>query len=148
VHGPYDPAKGLRFNPHKLLLDPYAKAIGRELTWADELFGYTIGHPDGDLSFDERDSAPFAPLGMVIDGAFDWGDDKAPAVPAHETVIYEAHVRGMTMRHPDVPEALRGTYAGLATEPIIAHLKKLGVTTIELMPVHHFIHDRHLVERG
>ncbi len=148
VHGPYEPASGLRFNPHKLLLDPYAKAIGRELKWADELFGYQLGHADGDLSFDERDSAPFAPLGVVIDNSFDWAGDKSPDTPWHETVIYEAHVRGMTMRHPEVPEELRGTYAGLASDPILAHLAKLGVTAIEIMPVHHFVHDRHLLEKG
>lgn len=148
VYGSYEPMSGLRFNPHKLLLDPYAMAIGRELRWADELFGYTIGHPDADLSFDERDSAAFAPLGMVADGSFDWSDERRPVHPWHETVIYEAHVRGLTRLHPGVPEALRGTYAGLATEPVIAHLKQLGVTAIELMPVHAFVHDRHLLEKG
>jgi isoamylase len=148
VHGPYEPERGLRFNPHKLLLDPYAKAIGRELKWADELFSYKIGDPAGDLSFDERDSGPFAPLGMVVDEQFDWSDEKRPDVPWHQTIIYEAHVRGMTKLHPGVPENLRGTYAGLASPASIEHLRKLGVTTIELMPVHHFIHDRHLVDRG
>lgn len=147
VHGPYEPAAGLRFNPNKLLLDPYAKAIGRPLKWSNELFGYKIGAPDGDLSFDERDSAPFAPLGIVIDASFDWSGEQRPIVPWHETIIYETHVRGITETHPDVPEELRGTYAGLATPPIIAHLKKLGITTIELMPVHHFLHDRHLVDK-
>jgi isoamylase len=148
VHGRYLPAEGLRFNPNKLLLDPYAKAIGRELKWADELFGYQIGHADEDLSFDERDSAPFAPLGVVIDGAFDWSDERRPDIAWSETIIYEAHVRGLTRRHPEVPEALRGTYTGMASDPILAHLKKLGVTTVELMPVHHAIQDRHLVEKG
>lgn len=148
AHGPYDPGRGLRFNPNKLLLDPYAKAIGRPLKWADELFGYTIGHPDRDLSFDDRDSAPFAPLGMVIDSNFDWSDETRPNIAWHETVIYEAHVRGMTMLHPDVPENLRGTYLGIASDPVIDHLLKLGVTAIELMPVHHFLHDRHLVDKG
>jgi isoamylase len=138
----------LRFNRNKLLLDPYAKGIGRELKWADELFGYQIGHPEGDLSFDERDSAPFAPLAMVVDGNFDWADEKRPNVPWHETVIYEAHVRGMTKLHPDIPEPLRGTYAGMASDPILQHLKKLGVTAMELMPVHHFLHDRFLIEKG
>jgi glycogen operon protein len=148
VHGPYEPEYGLRFNPHKLLLDPYAKAIGRGLRWADELFGYTIGDTAGDLSFDKRDSAAFAPLGIVVDGDFDWSGDKRPEVPWHETVIYEAHVRGLSKLHPDVPPHLRGTYAGLSSPPIIAHLRKLGITTIELMPVHHFVQDRHLRERG
>jgi isoamylase len=148
VYGPYDPKRGLRFNPNKLLLDPYAKTIGRKLKWGDELFGYTIGHADADLSFDERDSAAIAPLAMVVDGAFDWSDEQRPSTPFHDTVIYEGHVRGMTMLHPDVPKNLRGTYAGVASEPIIAHLKQLGVTALELMPVHHFLHDRHLVEKG
>jgi glycogen operon protein len=148
VYGPYDPLTGLRFNPNKLLLDPYAKAIGRKLTWADELFGYQLGDPDGDLSFDDRDSAPFAPLGAVVDPGFDWSGEKRPSHPSHETLIYEAHVRGMTMLHPQVPEKLRGTYAGLASEPIIAHLLSLGVTAIELMPVHYFLDDRHLIDKG
>jgi isoamylase len=148
VHGPYEPKNGFRFNPNKLLLDPYVRAVGRQLEWADELFGYTIGHSDGDLSFDERDSAPFAPLGLVIDGAFDWGKDKAPDIPSHEAVIYEAHVRGMTKRHLALPEHLRGTYAGMASDVMIDHLKKLGVTTVELMPVHHFVRDRYLLDKG
>jgi isoamylase len=148
VYGPYEPAKGLRFNPHKLLLDPYAKAIGRETRWDDSLFGYQIGHAEADLSFDERDSAPFAPLGMVTNPAFDWGNEKRPAIAWHETVIYEAHVRGLSKLHPKIPEELRGTYAAIASDPIIEHLKSLGVTAIELMPVHHFLQDRHLVERG
>ena len=146
--GPYEPQKGLRFNPHKLLLDPYAKAIGRELKWADELFGYTIGDPGQDLSFDERDSAPFAPLGVVTGGEFDWAGDKPPARAWHETIIYEAHVRGLTRLHPEVPEELRGTYAGLVTDPILAHLKNLGITAIELMPIHYSLHDRILLEKG
>jgi isoamylase len=148
VHGPYDPKNGRRFNPNKLLLDPYAKAIGRQLEWADELFGYTIGHTEGDLSFDRRDSAPFAPLGLVVDGSFDWDNDNAPEIPSHETVIYEAHVRGMTIRHPGIAEHLRGTYSGMASTVVIDHLKKLGVTTVELMPVHHFVQDRYLLEKG
>jgi isoamylase len=148
VYGPYLPESGLRFNPNKLLLDPYAKAIGRELKWADELFGYQLGDSNGDLSFDDRDSGPFAPLGVVVDSRFDWSGEQRPAYPAHETLIYEAHVRGMTHLHPDVPEHLRGTYAGMASEPVIQHLRKLGVTALELMPVHYFVHDRHLVDRG
>jgi isoamylase len=148
VYGPYVPESGLRFNPNKLLLDPYAKAIGRELKWADELFAYHLGDPSGDLSFDDRDSGPFAPLGAVIDSSFDWSGENRPSHSAHETLIYEAHVRGMTRMHPDVPEHLRGTYAGMASEPVIAHLHKMGVTAVELMPVHYFIHDRHLVDRG
>ncbi len=148
VHGPYDPHTGLRFNPSKLLLDPYAKAIGRPLQWADELFGYMLGDPDGDLAPDDRDSAPFAPLAAVIDAGFDWSGEQRPAHLAHETLVYEAHVRGMTMLHPDVPEELRGTYAGIASEPVIKHLRSLGITAIELMPVHYFLDDRHLIDKG
>ena len=148
VYGPYVPESGLRFNPNKLLLDPYAKAIGRPLEWADELFAYQLGDTSGDLSFDDRDSAPFAPLGAVIDNSFDWGAERRPSFPAHETIIYEAHIRGMTMTHPDVPEALRGTYAGMASPPVIEHLHRLGITTLELMPVHYFVQDRHLLEKG
>ncbi len=148
VYGPYVPESGLRFNPNKLLLDPYAKAIGRPLTWADELFGYQLGDPDADLSFDDRDSAPFAPLGAVIDTSFDWSGEKRPSFAAHEILIYEAHIRGMTMTHPDVPAHLRGTYAGMASPPIIEHLHRLGITTLELMPVHYFLQDRHLLDRG
>jgi isoamylase len=148
VHGPYQPEKGLRYNPNKLLLDPYTKAIGRGLRWHDALFGYSIGHEAADLSFDERDSAPYAPLGIVTDQQFDWDDDKAPGIPWHETVIYEAHVKGFTIRRPDLPEELRGTYAGLGSEPMIQHLQKLGITAVELMPIHYFLNDRHLVEKN
>jgi glycogen operon protein len=148
VHGPYSPEEGHRFNPNKVLLDPYARALGRPLRWDDALFGYTVGHEDADLSFDERDSAPFAPLGAVVEGSFDWGRRRAPHVPWEDTVIYEAHVRGLTMRHPDVPEALRGTYLGVSSEPVLDHFEKLGVTTVQLLPVHAKLHDRHLLERG
>jgi glycogen operon protein len=148
VHGPYEPAKGHRFNPHKVLLDPYVKAIGRDLRWSDSLFGYRIGDAAADLSFDERDSAAFAPLGAVLDDAFTWGDDRPPRTPWHKTLIYELHVKGFTMNHPDVPEKLRGTYAGVASEASIQHLLSLGVTAVELMPVHHHVDDRHLLERG
>ncbi|MDB6167662.1 MAG: glgX [Verrucomicrobia bacterium] len=146
VHGPYDAAKGLRFNPHKLLLDPYAKAIGRTLQWDDAVFGYRVG--DDDTKADVRDDAAFAPLGTVLDPAFDWDGEHRPDVRWYDTVIYEAHVRGLTMRHPDVPERLRGTYAAMGSEPILSHLRKLSITAIELMPVHHFVQDRHLLERG
>lgn len=148
VHGPYEPAAGHRFNPNKLLLDPYARAIARDVRWDDALFGYQVGHAEEDLSFDERDSAPFAPLAEVIDPAFDWGDDRPPQRPWHETIIYELHVKGLTRLKPDVPEPLRGTYAGLASEGAIRHLTELGVTAVELLPVHYFLNDRHLVERG
>ena len=148
VHGAYEPNQGLRFNPNKVLLDPYAKAIGRELRWADELFGYIVGDPRGDLAFDHRDSAPYAPLAAVVDPSFDWSGERRPNTQAHETIIYEAHVRGMTLQHPGLPPALRGTYAGIGSAPVIRHLQDLGITAIELMPVHYFIDDRHLVDQG
>jgi len=128
VHGPYDPTRGHRFNPNKLLLDPYAQAIVGSPRWDDALFGYQVGHGDGDLSFDERDSAPFMPRCKVVDAAFTWGSDASPNVPWNEMVIYELHVRGFTMRNPDVPPRLRGTYEGLACAPVVDHLKRLGVT--------------------
>jgi glycogen operon protein len=149
VSGPYDPRRGLRFNPNKLLLDPYAKAITGSIEWSDAMFGYPVnGDPERDLAFNEEDSAPGMPKGVVIEPGFSWGDDAPPRTPWHATVIYETHIRGMTMRHPGVPPELRGTYAGHATTEVIEHLRGLGVTALELMPVHHFIHDRHLVERG
>src|ERR1041385_4945235 len=148
VHGPYTPEQGHRFNPNKIVLDPYAKSIGRDVRWADALFGYQVGDPEADLSCDERDNAAYAPLAVVIDPAFTWGDDRPPRTPWHKTLIYEAHVKGYTKLNPRVPEKLRGTYAGLTTEPAIEHLKKLGVTAVELMPVHHHARDRHLEQRG
>jgi glycogen operon protein len=148
VYGRYRPDEGSRFNAHKLLLDPYAMQIVGALRWSDALFGYTPGHRREDLSYDRRDSAGGVPKCKVIDPAFTWGGDRGPAVPWHEMVIYELHVRGYTMLHPDVPPQLRGTYAGLATAPVIDYLKRLGVTTIELMPVHAFVDDRRLVEQG
>jgi glycogen operon protein len=148
VHGPYDPAHGHRFNPNKVVMDPYAKSVARMIRWADEMFGYHVGNPDADLSFDDRDSAPYAPLAAVVDPAFTWGDDRAPRTPWHRTVIYEMHVRGFSKRHPDIPEPVRGTYEALTTEAAINHLKHLGVTAVELMPVHHNARDRHLEEKG
>jgi glycogen operon protein len=148
VHGPSEPTAGHRCNPNKVLLDPYAKAIGRSTRWGDEMFGYKIGDPAEDLSMDDRDNAAFAPLAAVIDPAFDWGDDRAPRIPWHDTVIYELHVKGFTKRHPQIDERLRGTYGGLASSPAIEHLKQLGVTAVELMPVHHYIQDRHLLDKG
>ncbi len=148
VHGPYRPEAGHRFNPHKLLLDPYAKAIVGGIDWNDSHFGYCIGDEHQDLSFDERDSAPYMPKCQVVDTAFTWGDDRRPDIPWHETVIYELHVKGFTRLHPEVPPALRGTYAGLATTPVVEYLKRLGVTAVELMPVHAFVDDRHLVQKG
>ena len=146
VHGPYEPANGHRFNPNKIILDPYSKAIGRDLHWDDSLFGYRMRQDD--LSLDDRDSAPFAPLASVIDTAFTWGDDRPPRTPWHKTFIYEAHVKGLTMRHPGVPDDRRGTYAGLASEPIIQHLLDLGVTAIELLPVHYHLNDKTLIDKG
>ena len=138
VHGPYDPARGHRFNPHKLLIEPYAKHIQGDLRWSDAHFGYRIGHPKADLSFDRRDDAAGMPKCRVVDPAFTWGDDCPPRTPLHDTVIYELHVRGFTKRHPEVRPELRGTYAGIATGAIIDHLLRLGVTAVELMPVHTF----------
>jgi isoamylase len=148
VHGPYDPERGHRFNPNKLLIEPYAKHVQGALKWNDAHFGYRVGHPKEDLSFDKRDNAAGMPKCRVVDPAFTWGDDRAPRTPFHDTVIYELHVRGFTMRHPDVPPELRGTYAALATAPVIDHLLRLGVTAVELMPVHTFVDDRHLLELG
>jgi isoamylase len=147
VDGPYAPEEGHRFNRHKLLIDPYARALSGNVRWSDELYGYTVGDPAADLSFDRRDSAGAVPKCVVVDPAFTWGDDRSPAVPWNRTVIYECHVRGMTMRHPGVPDHLRGTYLGLASDPIIDHLVDLGVTAVELMPVHHFVDDRRLVQQ-
>jgi glycogen operon protein len=148
VHGPYEPLAGHRFNPSKLLLDPYARALDGDIKWSDTLFGYTIGDENGDLSFDERDSAEGIPKCVVVDPAYDWGGDKPLNTPWHKTLIYEMHLRGFTMRHPDVPESLRGTYAGLAHPAVIEYLKNLGITAIELLPIHQFVIDKHLVERG
>ncbi len=148
VEGPYEPAKGHRFNPAKLLLDPYAKAIDGTIRWSDTLFGYQVGQPDADLSRDERDSAVSIPKSVVIDPAFTWGEDRPLRIPWNETIIYEVHVKGFTARHPDVPKALRGTYAALACPTVIAHLRSLGITAVELLPIHHFVADKHLVEKG
>ncbi|PSQ83748.1 MAG: glycogen debranching enzyme GlgX, partial [Bacteroidetes bacterium QS_7_67_15] len=150
VHGPFAPNDGHRFNPSKVLLDPYAKAIGRELRWDDSLFSYDFDadEKERDLTFDDTDSAPFAPLGAVVEEAFSWNGDRAPEVDIEDTIIYETHVKGISKRHPDVPEPLQGTYLGLASDPIIRHLKRLGVTTVQLLPVHAKIHDQHLVDRG
>jgi len=147
VRGPYRPEEGLRFNHHKLLADPYARDFTGRLRWHDALYGYTIGHRRGDLSFDRRDSAAYMPKCRVLEPAFSWGEDRPPRVPWTDMVVYETHVRGFTMRHPDVPEALRGTYAGLASAPVIDYLRRLGVTTVELLPVHAYVNDRYLQER-
>ena len=148
VHGPYDPHAGHRFNPHKVLLDPYARAIGRGIGWSDMMFGYRVGDRAEDLSFDDRDNAWCAPLGVVVDAQFRWGNDRPPKTPWHRTLIYEMHVKGQTKLHPKIPQALRGTYSGLASGASIEHLKKLGITAVELMPVHYHVDDRHLVSHG
>jgi glycogen operon protein len=148
VHGQYDPARGHRFNPSKLLIDPYGKAISGTVRWSDAMFGSRVGEPDDATARDDQDSAPGVPRCVVIDHAFTWGDDRRPNTPWNRTVIYECHVRGLTMQHPGVPPELRGTYLGLASDAVIEHLLSLGVTAVELMPVHQFIDERHLVERG
>jgi glycogen operon protein len=148
VYGPYEPDAGHRFNPNKIVMDPYGKSVARPIKWTDEMFGYEVGHENADLSFDARDNAPFAPLSAIVDPAFTWGADQPPRTPWRNTVIYEMHVRGFTIRHPSIPQNLRGTYEALTAEPAIEHLKKLGVTAVELMPVHHHARDRHLEERG
>ncbi|MGB4709748.1 MAG: glycogen debranching protein GlgX [Fuerstiella sp.] len=146
VNGPYEPHNGHRFNANKVLLDPYTRGVGRTISWADSMFGFEVGKDDA--SFDTRDNAAHAPLSVVVDGNFDWGNDQPPQTPWHKTLIYEAHVKGFTKLHPGVPEALRGTYAGMGSPAAIDHLLKLGVTAVELMPVHHHVDDRHLVANG
>jgi glycogen operon protein len=146
VHGPYEPENGHRFNPNKLVLDPYAKAVVGQITWAPELFGYVMGEED--TTYDERDSAPFMPKGRVIDPAFTWGEDRSPRIPWDATVLYETHVKGFTKRHPAVPEALRGTFRGLASPEVVRYIKQLGVTSVELLPIHMFADDSYLEEKG
>jgi glycogen operon protein len=147
VHGPYEPSAGHRFNPNKLLIDPYAKQLVGQLEWSPALFGYRMESGD-DLTFDERDSAPFVPKSRVIDPAFTWGRDRKPHTPWEKTVLYEAHVRGYTMRHPAVPEMYRGTYAGMASKEVVDYLRSLGITALELLPVHTFLDDSYLTEKG
>ena len=148
VHGPYKPEEGHRFNPHKLLLDPYAKRLAGNLRWSDALMGYKVGSAREDLSYDTRDSAFAVPRSVVVDPSFHWGDDAAPQVHPSETVIYEAHVKGMTARFPGVSRHLRGRFLGMSSEPVLDHLVKMGVTTVQLMPVHAFLDDRWLLEKG
>ena len=147
VHGPDSPHEGYRFNAHKVVLDRYAKGIGRSLHWDDAVYGYPRGAENA-IGFDARDSAPFAPLGCVIETAFTWGDDHPLRIPWHDTVVYETHVKGFTKRHPDVPEELRGTYAGLASPAAIQYLRDLGVTAVELLPIHYHIDEHFLIEKG
>ena len=148
VHGPFDPAQGHRCNASKLLVDPYAKAVHGEVDWKEPVLGYMPGDEQADLSFDSRDSAVGVPKAVVIDDDFDWHGDRWPDTPWRQTIIYETHVRGFTKLHPDVPEALRGTYAGLAHPAAIAHLKSLGVTAVELLPMHEFADDGFLQDRS
>ncbi|MBX9582316.1 MAG: glycogen debranching enzyme GlgX, partial [Gemmataceae bacterium] len=148
VDGPFDPAEGHRFNRNKVLFDPYAKAVGREAKWHPSLFAYAFGHPDADLSRNDEDSAPYAPLAAVVDEAFTWGDDRRPNTPWHETFIYELHVKGFTKKLPGVPDKFRGTYAGVGCEAAVRHLKDLNVTAVELLPVHYRLDDHYLVEKG
>jgi glycogen operon protein len=147
VHGPYEPEVGHRFNPAKLLLDPYARALAGAVQWSDAIFGYTIGSPETDLSQDERDSAGYVPKSVVVDPSFNWGADAFPRTPWHKTLIYELHLKGFTARHPEVPQHLRGTYAGLTCPEVIDYLHSLGVTAVELLPVHQCVVERHLLEK-
>jgi glycogen operon protein len=145
VHGPYDPSRGLRCNPNKLLLDPYAKAIDGTIEWEEPLFGYHFGEPDSE---NNDDSAAFLPKCVVINPYFDWDVDRPPRRAYADSVIYEAHVKGLTQTHPDLPPELRGTYAGVGHPVIVEHLTRLGVTAVELMPVHHFVNDSILQDKG
>ena len=148
VYGPYEPENGHRFNPNKVLIDPYAKAIAGRVEWDDALFGYEMGNPEGDISFSDTDSAPFIPKAVVVDDRFNWEGDRQLKIPYYKTVIYETQVKGFTQTHPDIPEELRGTYAGIAHPVSIKYLKELGITAIELMPVHHFVQDKILLDKG
>ena len=148
VHGPYEPESGHRFNPNKLLLDPYAKAHVGALKWDPAVFGYTLGAPGDDLTFDERDSAPFMPKCVVVDQNFSWTHPMRVRVPWDRTIVYEVHVRGYTKRHPAVAQRLRGTFEGLGQKEVIDHIKRLGVTAIELMPIHSFVNDSYLLDKG
>jgi isoamylase len=148
IHGPYEPERGMRFNPAKLLIDPYAKALAGHVNWEAPVFGYELGNPDEDLRADQQDDSAAVPKGVVIAADFDWGNDRSPLTALHDSVLYEVNVKGLTARHPQIPEELRGTYAGLTHPVIIDHFKNLGITAVELMPVHAFLDDKHLLERG
>jgi len=148
IYGPFEPEKGFRFNPAKLLIDPYTKAITGQINWEAPAFGYQLGHKDEDLSKDENDDGWGMPKCVVIDTSFPWEDDRLPKIPWSKTIIYETHVKGFTMKHPEVPDELKGTYAALASAPMIQHMKKIGITAVELMPIHEFTDDKHLVEKG
>jgi len=146
VHGPYDPMNGHRFNAHKLLIDPYAKALSGDVLWSDTHFGFKLGNAKQDLVMDKRDNARFQAKCRVVDTAFTWADDRRPNVPWNDTVVYEMHVRGFTMRHPDVPARFRGTFLGLAQPQVIDHLVKLGITSVEFLQVQAYVDERHLTE--
>ena len=146
VYGPYDPAGGVRCNPNKLLLDPYAKAVDGDVIWDPAVYPYVEGNDD--TVRDDQDSAPYMPKAIVADSHFDWGNDRQPRTPWHETVVYETHVKGLTATHPGIPPEQRGSYAGLAHPVMIDYLTKLGVTAVELLPIHQFIHDDRLVRIG
>ena len=148
VHGPFQPKDGLRFNPNKLLIDPYARALAGQVNWTSPVFPYQLGHEEADLTRDDNDDAAGMQKCVVVNPYFDWQDDRPLRIPLNESVIYELHVKGFTKTHPEVPEALRGTYAGLASKPALQYLKKLGVTAVELMPVHAFLTDKHLNDKG
>jgi glycogen operon protein len=149
VHGPYEPEEGHRFNPNKLVLDPYARAHIGQIKWSPECFGYVLGAPDLDLSFDSRDSAPYMPKCVVVDPNFDWhGEPRSRKTPWDDTIIYEAHVKGFTKRHPGIPSHQQGTYAGMGTKAVVDYVKSLGITAIELLPIHTFVNDSYLLERG
>lgn len=148
VYGPYNPAEGHRFNHHKLLIDPYAKAIAGAIKWHESIFGYDLESEEKDTSFNEQDSAPYIPKSVVIDSSFDWGDDKKPNTLYHKTIIYETHVKGFTISHKEIPEDIRGTYAAIGHPITIKYLQELGVTAIELMPIHQFVNDGHLQDNG
>ena len=149
VYGPYAPHEGHRFNPNKLLIDPYGKAVDGDVSNGPELFGYSWDDPEEDLSFSDLDDAHLMPKSVVVDQSFDWGNDHLLRTPWHETVIYEVHVKGLTKQHPDIPEELRGTYAGMAHPAAIEHLQRLGITAVELMPIHHYLaYPGHLADKG
>jgi len=148
VHGPYEPQVGHRFNPNKLLIDPYARQLHGELVWCDELFGFEMGHPEQDLSFDTRDSASFVPKSMVVDNSFVWRNDRHPRIPMKDSVIYEAHVKGLTRYFPGLVGRRRGTYSALGSSAVVRHLKTLGVTAVEVLPVHYFVDERFTIDNG
>jgi glycogen operon protein len=148
IHGPHRPESGLRFNANKLLVDPYAKSLSGKLIWDESVFGYRVSAAEGDLSFDERDSARFMPKSVVVDTSFPWGDDRHPRTPWHRSVVYEAHVKGFTKLHPGLPENVRGSYLALGSDTVIRYLKSLGVTALELMPIHEHVDDHFLEQRG